>query len=71
MPTHLNPPAHCDICKQPIRGGFSDAAITIGQRRIWANLCPLCAIDLGARYGTGQGQRYEKDLNGQFHKVEG
>jgi hypothetical protein len=68
---HSNPPTNCDLCGQPISSGFSDARITIGPRTAWANLCPLCALQTGTRYGTGRGQRYEKDQTGQFRKVEG
>jgi hypothetical protein len=69
---HANPPAACDLCDAAITVGFSDAAIKIGPRqRTWANVCPLCALQHDARYGTGMGQRYERDDTGRFAKVEG
>jgi hypothetical protein len=66
---YLNPPSKCDLCKQPITTGFSDARLP--AHGCWANVCPSCAAAQFVRYGTGLGQRYEASPDGRFCKVEG
>ena len=66
--TYANPPKECDTCSTPIISEFSDAYIpAFGQ---WGNICPGCAITYGIRYGTGQGQKFQRQGK-DFGKVEG
>ena len=68
MTTHANPPKTCDLCPNSITTEFSDARHSSGR---WGNFCPPCSKSQGIRYGTGLGQRYKKQADGKFLKVEG
>ncbi len=52
-----------------LNGEFYDAAIP--AYRQWAILCPACAKRHGVKLGLGFGQRYQKQSNGAWLKVEG
>jgi hypothetical protein len=64
------PPQRCDACGAALDAEFSDMKSRLGS---WGNFCPTCArsnITL-RRYGTGFGQRYAKQADGRWLKVEG
>jgi hypothetical protein len=61
-------PKHCDICKSPIDNVFIDGAIITGA---WANMDEKCYNVFGRGLGTGLGQKYEKQVDGRWLKVEG
>ena len=63
-------PKTCDIpaCGNLITTEFVDGATRMGP---WANMCPSCHMKYGRGCGTGQGQRYRKDKDGHFVKIEG
>ncbi len=67
MTIYYNAPDCCDICKAHIRDSFTDGFNP--HYHTWANHCPACADAFGVRLGTGKGQRYDKQADGQFHKV--
>jgi hypothetical protein len=64
-------PDNCDTCKGAITDEFVDAVHVSGS---WAIMCPQChsnpRISRG-KLGTGFGQRYTRQPDGQFLKVEG
>ena len=66
--TYAHTPKECDICHTPIVDTFVDGKTVYGP---WANMCIPCHIDVGCGLGTGRGQRYVKDNEGKFVKVEG
>jgi hypothetical protein len=60
----------CDIpgCDVTDLTAFVDGKTRLGP---WGNMCPGCWIEHGVgRLGTGFGQRYEKQADGRFLKVE-
>ena len=64
-----SPPKTCNICPRSITTEFSDAVFPgVGS---WVNFCPDCAKRHGVRYGYGLGQRYVRNNDGEFEKVEG
>jgi len=65
----IDPPKKCDNCSDEITLGFSDALSP--RHRQWGNFCPPCASQLGVAYGTGLGQRYQRNNAGEYWKVEG
>ena len=58
----------CDFCHSKIDTEFIDGATTSGP---WALMCPKCFNIHGTGLGLGKGQRYKKDKNGKFEKIEG
>lgn len=62
------PPVQCDSCHNPIKDEFSDQKTSIGP---WAILCPSCSKWIGLGFGLGLGQRYRKQPDGRWLKVEG
>ncbi len=60
-------PKRCDMCQRKIANVFIDGAVTRG----WANMCVTCHLLYGHGLGTGCGQQYEKQENGQWVKVKG
>ena len=63
-----SPPTKCDICKKPTKDYFADARTKMGP---WGILCLQCLKDHGVGIGTGKGQTYRKDENGDFIKIGG
>lgn len=59
---------NCDICKTPITNAFVDGKTILGP---WANMCIPCSKSYGLGLGTGVGQLYQKQQNGEFVKVAG
>jgi hypothetical protein len=68
MTTYIDPPKKCDICWRLIEEEFVDGATWMGY---WSNMCTSCHQDFGRGLGTGKGQRYKKQQDGTFLKVEG
>lgn len=60
--------AGCDTCDGDFGKVMFDAKI---PRSSWANLCAGCFRAHGCSLGTGQGQQYVKQANGQWLKVAG
>jgi hypothetical protein len=61
-------PMQCDICQRPIDGTFIDGATSRGP---WATMDPNCHEVFGRGLGTGRGQRYERQPDSRWLKVEG
>jgi hypothetical protein len=57
-------PGECNICQIPFQNAFSDVRTSSGQ---WGNICdeclPVMVFDPKNCYGTGKGQRYERQGN--------
>lgn len=68
MTKFLNPPEACDICHSQVTDEFVDGRTIYGP---WANMCPSCFKEIGIKLGTGYGQRYKKNSDNEFIKVEG
>lgn len=41
------------------------------RRGPWASMCVACHAEYGYGFGTGRGQKYEKQADGRFKKTEG
>jgi hypothetical protein len=61
-------PGQCDVCTKALAHAFSDARTLFGS---WANLCDTCASRQCVTYGTGTGQRYERQEDGRWLKTRG
>lgn len=68
MLTYTNPPKECDICHAPITSTFVDGSTYFGP---WANMCQSCHAKHGNGLGTGKGQLYKRQSDGQYHKIKG
>ncbi len=65
------PPLTCDTCTAPIKKVFYDMKTT--HNGLWGCLCVTCAMfgpGIG-KTGTGLGQKYMKQPNGDWLKTEG
>ena len=62
------PPEKCDICGIKIIKSFVDGKIKGGP---WGFMCPSCHALDGDGLGTGKGQLYKLQPNGDWLKVEG
>jgi hypothetical protein len=60
-----DPPKTCQLCHRAIRTAFVDGATRGGP---WANMCLPCHASNGYGLGTGQGQRYDLDDDGNWYK---
>jgi hypothetical protein len=58
----------CQLCGEEITHAFIDGKMIIGP---WAIMCPVCHAINGVGLGTGLGQRYQKEANGEWVKVQG
>jgi hypothetical protein len=61
----------CDLCHKTGKAlkSFIDGRMKAGP---WANMCPACFKECGCgKLGTGNGQKYERDENGDYVKVAG
>ena len=56
----------CDICKRPFGRFMYDAKTTFGP---WANLDEACFVLHGMGMGQGRGQKYEKQEDGSYLKM--
>ena len=57
----------CDFCGCEISNTLIDGMTHIGS---WAVMCPKCHKIHGVGLGVGKGQKYTKDSEGDFVKVE-
>lgn len=62
------PPKGCDICGLEFTDEFIDGRTIYGA---WAFLCLECHQTKGCGFGTGNGQRFKKQAEGFWVKVEG
>lgn len=63
------PPAECNLCGEDIVEKFYDCRVPrYGQ---WADICPGCFNDERCATGTGAGQEYSKNTDGEFVKTAG
>lgn len=61
-------PTHCDIDRsQKITTVFIDGKTKMGP---WGNMSPKSHARYGVGLGTGRGQKFEKQEDGRFLKVE-
>lgn len=58
----------CNLCGDPFKGTMYDARVPHAG---WANICQRCFIGHGCSVGTGQGQKYRLQADGQWLKVAG
>jgi hypothetical protein len=58
----------CDICNGAIKAEFIDGATTRGP---WASMDPKCHRLFGRGFGPGRGQRYQRQADGRWLRVEG
>ena len=59
----------CDFCHKEISDILIDGKTMMGP---WATMCPSCHRFYGyKRFGTGIGQKYKKNSDGKFIKIEG
>jgi hypothetical protein len=65
---HGPAPNACDCCGIGIHSVFVDGATDRGQ---WGNLHPTCHERIGRGLGAGRGQRYEKQVDGRWLRMEG
>jgi len=64
-------PKACDICRKDFEDTFIDGATLRGP---WANMCPACwdrGLGLGGACTEGRGQKYQKQADGRWLKIEG
>ena len=57
----------CDICGEELTKILIDGRTSNGS---WAVMCPKCHKIHGVGLGTGKGQKYVRDTEGDFVKVE-
>lgn len=58
---------NCDICG----GDFKSTMYDASTRHGWGNLCHYCFTIHGKGLGTGLGQKYQKQPDNRWLKVEG
>ena len=63
-----NPPEVCDLCQKPIANVFIDGKV---RGHGWANMCKACYTQYGVPLGTGGGQEWWRDPDGNFYKIDG
>ena len=63
-----SPSSSCNICGAPIVDNFIDGRTINGW---WAEMCAVCHLRYGVGLGTGQGQRFQRQDDGTWLKVEG
>ena len=51
-------PTRCDVCCTQIDDVFIDGRTIYGP---WANMCCACHSQIGVGFGTGKGQKYERN----------
>lgn len=56
-----------DNFDQPIKHVFIDGATRFGP---WAIMTPASHLKYGVGLGVGRGQKYIKQVDGRWHKVE-
>lgn len=57
----------CQICQ----ANFKDVMYDSNTRLGWGNICQECFEDYGTGLGTGRGQKYERQADGRWLKMEG
>ena len=59
---------YCNLCHNPIVECFVDGTVRNGG---WATMCVECHAEYGLGLGMGRGQKYQKQEDGSWLKVEG
>lgn len=62
-------PVCCEWCKGSLDGVFIDGKVRF--RACWGKLCAECHEAHGIGLGLGKGQKYVKQPDGKWLKVEG
>lgn len=60
-------PIVCDFCEEDVKTVFVDGRTNAG----WAHMCLHCHDSRGFGLGVGKGQKYRKQEDGRWLKVEG
>lgn len=60
---------HCNLCEGALGSVMYDAREKWSGR--WGNFCHSCFQAVGSGLGTGKGQKYAKQADGKWLKVEG
>lgn len=58
----------CDVCGKEIKKTLYDAKTVYGP---WATMCESCFRKIGVGMALGLGQKYKKNKDGEFEKIEG
>lgn len=61
-------PKVCELTHTPLGNEFIDGRTVFGP---WAIMSPEAHHDFGVGLGMGRGQRYQKQADGKWLKVEG
>ena len=62
-------PANCDLSpNHELNGTFIDGRTTAGP---WGIMCVVCHARYGVGLGTGCGQKYQRQADERYLKVEG
>lgn len=61
-------PKGCELCEDDFHGIFIDGRT---QWNCWGMLCVVCHNNCGIGLGLGKGQKYVKQPDGKWLKVEG
>jgi hypothetical protein len=62
-------PTHCQLSNKRITKSFVDGRVP--GHSSWACMHPSYYKSVGGTFGMGRGQRYEKQADGRWLKVEG
>lgn len=69
QPVYWSGPVQCDLNrKHELKTTMYDAKSIYGP---WGTMCAECFPRYGIGLGTGKGQKYEKQEDGKWKKVEG
>ena len=68
-------PTECEVCKHAIKDTFLDARLRIEMAGSvwhgWGKVCEACHAAYGCGTGIGKGQKYQKQKDGTWLKIEG
>ncbi len=64
-------PEKCERCGDKIEDVFVDGQLRHLGCWIWGYACPICHAKHGCGFGKGRGQKFQKQPDGKFMKVEG
>jgi len=71
-PIHwVGPVGNCDLCCKPLSSQLDFYDAIVPAAGAWGKLCHYCFGECGAKLGTGKGQKFQRQNDGTFLKVEG